>query len=128
MDAFLFEWIAVCTVMALAVISPGPDFVVAVRHGIIYSRRTGLFTALGFGLGALIHVTYCMIGIAAIIASSITAFNIIKIAGAAFLIFIGIKALRSKGFKNTKQLRDLKQNATTSPRPKPSKSGSSPIS
>ena len=108
MEAFLFEWIAICTVMLLGVISPGPDFVVAVRHGVIYSRRTGLLTALGFGLGVLIHVAYCMLGIAAIIASSITAFNVIKIAGAAFLIFIGYKALRSKGFNDPSAFKGLK--------------------
>ena len=112
MEAFLFEWIAVCTVMFLGVISPGPDFVVAVRHGVIYSRRTGLFTALGFGLGVLIHVAYCILGIAAIIASSITAFNIIKIAGTAFLIFIGYKALRSKGFDNPSAFKGLKERRT----------------
>lgn len=107
MEAYLLEWTAICTVMFFALISPGPDFVIAVRHGVIYSRRTGFFTALGFGLGVLVHVAYCIIGIAALIASSITAFNIIKIAGAAFLIFIGYKALRSKGFEDKSQLQGL---------------------
>lgn len=78
-------------------ISPGPDFVMAVRNSIVYSRRAGIFTALGFGLGVLVHVTYTIFGISAVIAKSILLFNVIKWAGAAYLVYIGFQALRSKG-------------------------------
>lgn len=101
---FWVEWILVCSLMFAAVISPGPDFVMAVRHALIYSRKTGFYTALGFGLGVLIHVAYCIIGIAALIASSVTVFNIIKYIGAAFLVYMGIKALRSKGFETDQNI------------------------
>ncbi len=69
----------------------------AVRNSIVYSRRAGIFTAIGFGLGVLVHVTYTIFGISAIIAKSILLFNIIKWAGAVYLVYIGIQALRSKG-------------------------------
>ncbi|HAX91084.1 MAG TPA: hypothetical protein DCY07_02610 [Rhodospirillaceae bacterium] len=84
-------------VFSLAVISPGPDFVVAVRNSVAHSRRAGLFTALGFGLSILVHVSYTVAGIAALIAQSILLFNVIKYAGAAYLIYLGIQALRSRG-------------------------------
>jgi len=109
MEGYLFEWFAVCSIMLMAIMSPGPDFVMAVRQSLLYSRRTGVLTALGFALGVIIHVTYSILGIAALIASSITLFNIMKIAGAAFLIFIGWKALTSKGFENNKKLKDIHQ-------------------
>lgn len=84
-------------VFGLAVISPGPDFVMVVKNSMIHSRRSGIFTSLGFGVAILIHVTYTVLGLAAVIAQSIMLFNIIKLAGAAYLIFIGIKAILSRG-------------------------------
>jgi len=97
MDLYLTQWLTLIAVFFLAVLSPGPDFVMAVRNSVIYSRRAGLWTALGFGLGVLVHVTYTIFGISAIIAQSILVFNIIKWAGALYLIYFGFMALRSKG-------------------------------
>lgn len=94
---YLLQWVALAGIFFLALMSPGPDFVVAVRNSIVHSRRIGIFTALGFALGVLIHIAYAVIGIAAIISQSILLFNIIKYAGAAYLIYLGFQALRSKG-------------------------------
>lgn len=94
---YFLHWLTLTALFSLATISPGPDFVLAVRNSIVYSRRTGLFTALGFGLGILVHVSYTVLGIAAIISRSILLFNAIKLAGAAYLIYIGVNALRSRG-------------------------------
>lgn len=96
-SVFLMQWLTLVAVFSLAVVSPGPDFVMAVRNSVLHSRRAGLFTALGFGCGVLIHVTYTVLGIAALIAQSILVFNILKFAGAAYLIWIGLQAIRSKG-------------------------------
>lgn len=85
--------------MIVAAVAPGPDFVMAIRNSLMYSRKAGVFTAIGFGLGVCVHAAYCMLGIAALIAGSITLFNIIKYLGAAYLIYVGVKALRSQGFK-----------------------------
>ncbi len=79
----------------LAVISPGPDFVVALRNSLQYSRKTGIWTALGFALGVMVHVTYCVAGIALVIAQSPTLFNVIKIVGGFYLVYIGIQAFRA---------------------------------
>jgi len=80
----------------LAVISPGPDFVVAIRNSLTYSRKTGVWTAVGFGLGITIHVFYCIAGLGIIISKSIIIFNVIKYLGAAYLIYIGIKSFIAK--------------------------------
>lgn len=97
LSLYLTQWLTLIVVFSLAVISPGPDFVVAVRNSVVHSRRAGLFTALGFGLAILIHVTYTVAGIATVIAQSILLFNVIKYAGAAYLIYLGVQALRSRG-------------------------------
>ena len=83
----------------LAVISPGPDFVMITRNSLIYSRRTGIYSAIGLGLGILVHVTYSLVGIGLLISKSILLFNTIKLLGAAYLIYIGYKSLTSKSSK-----------------------------
>lgn len=81
----------------LAVMSPGPDFVITVKNSIRYSRRSGIFTSLGIGLGICIHLSYCAAGIGFIISKSIVLFSIIKLLGAGYLIFIGISSILAKG-------------------------------
>jgi len=80
----------------LGLISPGPDFIVAVKNSLTYSRKTGIWTAVGFGLGITVHIFYSLAGLALIISKSILLFNIIKYAGAAYLIYIGLKSFFSK--------------------------------
>lgn len=88
--------LTVAVVHLLAVISPGPDFVMVTRNSLIYSRKTGIFSAIGLGLGVIVHVTYSLLGIALIISQSIILFNIIKLLGAGYLIYIGVRSLISK--------------------------------
>jgi RhtB (resistance to homoserine/threonine) family protein len=83
----------------LAVISPGPDFIMACRNSLTYSRKTGIWTAVGFGLGIAVHIVYSLAGLALIISKSILLFNAIKFLGAAYLIYIGLKSVLSKSSK-----------------------------
>ncbi len=80
----------------LAVISPGPDFIMCVRNALTYSRKTGIYTAIGFGAGISVHIFYCLAGLAFVIAKSILLFNTIKLLGAAYLIYIGAKSIFAK--------------------------------
>lgn len=95
---FFFNWLMIASLVLLACMSPGPDFIMTVRNSLTYSRRAGIWTAMGFGFAEIIHVSYCIIGIGALIAQSILLFNLLKYAGAAYLLYIGFQALRSKGF------------------------------
>ena len=83
----------------LAVISPGPDFIMITRNSLLYSKRAGVYSAIGLGLGILVHITYSLIGIGVLISKSILLFNFIKYIGAAYLIYIGYKSLTSKSSK-----------------------------
>lgn len=80
-----------------AAMSPGPDFVMAVKNSLTYSRRTGIFTGIGIGLGISIHILYCAAGVGYIISKSIIVFNVIKYLGAAYLIYMGVMSILSKG-------------------------------
>ena len=90
--------LTVALVHLLAVISPGPDFIMVTRNSLVYSRKTGIYCAIGLGLGILVHVTYSLVGIGILIAQSVVLFNVIKYLGAAYLIYIGYKSLNSKSF------------------------------
>lgn len=98
MDAFFTNWLLLVAVFFVALISPGPDFVMAVRNSVLHSRKAGIFTALGFALGVVVHVTYCLAGLAFLISQSVVVFNVIKVVGALYLFYVGYQALRSKGF------------------------------
>ena len=89
----------VAIIHLLAVVSPGPDFVIAVRNTLTYSRRTGIWTAVGFGAGIGVHIAYSLAGLALIISQSIMLFTAIKLLGAGYLIYIGIMSIRSSSTK-----------------------------
>lgn len=87
--------ISVVGIHLLAVMSPGPDFIMLVRNALTYSRKTGYFTAIGFGLGIGIHVLYSVFGLGLIISQSPLIYDAIKYIGAAYLAYIGIMSFRS---------------------------------
>ncbi|MED5606689.1 LysE family transporter [Pseudomonas sp. JH-2] len=90
------EFLTVALIHLLAVASPGPDFAVVVRESVTHGRRAGTWTALGVGCAISIHVTYSLLGIGLIVSQSIMLFNTLKWLAAAYLFYIGIKALRAK--------------------------------
>lgn len=93
---FFFKWMVMASVQLAATMSPGPAFVVSVRNALVYDRRAGILTAVGLALGVGAHVVFVLLGIAFIIAQSVYLYAVIKYAGAAYLIYIGIKSLRAR--------------------------------
>ncbi|MBX2865807.1 MAG: LysE family transporter [Leptolyngbyaceae cyanobacterium MAG.088] len=102
---FWAGWLTVFVVGLVAVVTPGPDFALTLRSSLAYSRRAGVYTAVGIGLGNTIHATYCLVGIGAIISQSILLFNALKLLGAAYLIYLGLKSLQAQPIK-TESLHD----------------------
>ncbi|MEU6671433.1 LysE family transporter [Streptomyces sp. NPDC046727] len=91
------EMLAVTVITVLAVIAPGADFAMIVRNSYLYGRRTGLLAATGVAAGVLVHVTYTMLGVGLLIASSTFLFTVIKLIGAAYLVYIGVRTFRTRG-------------------------------
>ncbi|MFG3493980.1 LysE family transporter [Streptomyces sp. NPDC047928] len=85
------EVIAVAVITVLAVISPGADFAMTVRNSYLYGRTTGLLAAVGVAAGVLVHVAYTMLGVGLLIAANTALFTAIKLAGAAYLVYIGLR-------------------------------------
>ena len=90
------EFFAVAVAHLLAVASPGPDFAIVLKQSITHGRRTALWTSIGVGTAILIHVTYSVLGLGLLIRSSVLWFTVVKYAGAAYIAWLGIQALRSK--------------------------------
>lgn len=86
--------LAVFSLAALALLAvPGPSVLYIVTQSIRDGRRAGLVSMLGIQTGALVHVTAAALGLSALLASSATAFDAVKYAGAAYLVFIGVRRL-----------------------------------
>ena len=82
---------------ALLTIAPGPDIVYVLTRGIAQGRRAGFAAALGFATGVIFHTALAALGIAALIRSSEFAFSLVRYAGAAYLVYLGIRTLMSRG-------------------------------
>jgi threonine/homoserine/homoserine lactone efflux protein len=82
--------------MALT-ISPGPDNIFVMTQGITRGRKAAIVTALGMCSGITVHTIAAAFGISAIFYSSAVAFNMVKYAGAGYLLFLAFKAVGSSG-------------------------------
>ncbi len=79
----------------LAAASPGPDFAYVTRQSLVHGRSAGLYASLGIALGLSIHLVYSAAGLAAVIAHSAHWMTAIRIAGGAYLLWLGVQGLRS---------------------------------
>src|SRR3954453_18486391 len=79
------------------VLLPGPALIFIVTRGVVHGRRGGLISTLGVETGNVLQVLAATAGLAAIVASSAEAFSVIKYVGAAYLVFLGIRALTGSG-------------------------------
>jgi threonine/homoserine/homoserine lactone efflux protein len=77
-------------------LTPGPDTMYILARSIAQGRRAGVMSALGIGSGLLIHTLLAAYGLSVILAASAWAFAAVKTAGAVYLIYLGLKALRKK--------------------------------
>jgi threonine/homoserine/homoserine lactone efflux protein len=82
--------------MALMVMAPGPDFMNVVGQSLRGNLRTGVMSAVGVGAGLCVHVSAAILGLSAILLSSAFAYETVRWLGAAYLIYLGIRALLSR--------------------------------
>ncbi|MDJ1466485.1 LysE family translocator [Cytophagaceae bacterium DM2B3-1] len=82
-------------------ITPGSDTIYILGRSISQGKQAGIVSALGIATGTLVHTIFAAIGLSVILAQSAMAFTIVKYAGAAYLIFLGVKALLSKSATNS---------------------------
>jgi threonine/homoserine/homoserine lactone efflux protein len=81
----------------LLLLTPGPAVLYIVGRSVEQGRLAGVVSVLGITTGTLVHVIAAVVGLSALIASSVLAFSIVKYAGAAYLIYIGVRRLLRRG-------------------------------
>ncbi|WP_150692707.1 LysE family translocator [Pseudomonas fluorescens] len=87
------ELFVMIAITMLAVISPGPDFAMVTRYSYAFGRQSGLMAALGIACGVQVHVFYTVFGVAVIITQSPLLFMAMKLLGAGYLVYLGIKSI-----------------------------------
>lgn len=91
------QFIGFLSAALLITISPGPDNLMVLSVGVSRGRRQGMVFGIGCALGCLSHTVLAALGVSALIAASPAAFGALKIIGGAYLVWLGIGALRSRG-------------------------------
>lgn len=77
-------------------LTPGPDVLYVVTHALRGGVRAGVAAALGITAGCFVHIVAAAVGVSALIAASATAFNVLKWAGAAYLVVVGLRMLLAR--------------------------------
>nr|WP_315496356.1 LysE family translocator [uncultured Rhodoferax sp.] len=77
-------------------LTPGPDVLYIVTHALRRGARAGMVAALGITAGCFVHIFAAAVGVSALMAASATAFTVLKWAGAAYLVYVGLRLLLSK--------------------------------
>ncbi len=93
-DASTFA-LFVAAALALLLV-PGPAVFYVVARSVEGGRATGLVSVLGVELGTLVHVVFAAVGLSAVLASSATAFSVVKWLGAAYLVYLGLQHLLAR--------------------------------
>lgn len=91
----MYEFLSITGLILLVAMAPGADFAIVTRNALKYSRKTAYLTSLGIGGSLIVHSVYSVMGLGVVISQSLLAFRIIKYAGAAYLIYLGIRSLFS---------------------------------
>jgi threonine/homoserine/homoserine lactone efflux protein len=94
-DFVLF--LAAASVLA---ITPGPGIFYVLGRSLAGGRREGIFSAFGTFLGGFVHVFGAALGVSAVLAASAFAFDVVRYAGAAYLVYLGIRMIRTRNVEN----------------------------
>ncbi|QNF25080.1 LysE family translocator [Aeromonas hydrophila] len=95
----LTSWLALAAICVMGAISPGPSLALIIRNTVQGGQGHGVATALGHGLGVGIYALITALGLAILITQTPLLFDVIRYGGAAFLAWLGVKALLAKPAK-----------------------------
>jgi threonine/homoserine/homoserine lactone efflux protein len=91
------QWLSLVSILLLGVMSPGPSVAVVISSTLKGGSRAGYLTACFHGIGITLYAVLTVAGLAVLLAGAPLAFLLMQIAGGLYLIWLGIKSLRSKG-------------------------------
>jgi threonine/homoserine/homoserine lactone efflux protein len=99
--------IVFCATVMPLIFTPGPDVIYITTRGFAQGRQAALISTLGICTGYVLHTLLAVLGLTALVYTSETLFSVVRYAGAAYLLYLGIKAIRSKSqieFKGDQRL------------------------
>ncbi|MBA8899877.1 LysE family transporter [Phyllobacterium sp. P30BS-XVII] len=99
MSHYMYEFLGLMAVFSIMIVSPGADFAIVVRQSIVHGRRSAIMTSFGIGASLLFHISYTILGLGLLVSKSLFLFGMLKWAGAAYLFYLGVKALRAPGME-----------------------------
>lgn len=108
------EFFTIAIAHLFAVASPGPDFAVVLRQSVRGGTRVGVWTSLGVGSAILLHVAYCLLGVALMLSQSPVLFNAMKLIAAAYLFFLGVQSIRESLAEEQNKREPLQEAAVAS--------------
>jgi threonine/homoserine/homoserine lactone efflux protein len=91
------QWLAFLVASILFIQVPGPSLLFTIGRALTVGRREALLSVVGNGIGVTVQVLLVAVGLGAVVAASATAYTVIKVAGAAYVIWLGIQAIRHRG-------------------------------
>ncbi len=92
----LTAWLSLATICILGAMTPGPSLAMVLKHTVSGGRINGLVTSITHGLGVSLYAILTVLGMAVLIKETPWLFNMIKYAGAAFLLWLAFKAFTAK--------------------------------
>ncbi|HEX6055569.1 MAG TPA: LysE family translocator, partial [Intrasporangium sp.] len=90
------QWIAFLVASILFIQVPGPSLLFTIGRALTVGRREALLSVVGNGLGITTQVMLVSLGLGAVVSASATAYSVIKVAGAAYVVWLGIQAIRDR--------------------------------
>ncbi|MCS5718947.1 LysE family translocator [Herbiconiux sp. CPCC 205763] len=90
------NWLAFALTALVIILIPGPSVLFVIGRSLAFGRRGGLLSVLGNALGVLPQVVAVAVGVGVIVAQSVVAFTIVKLVGAAYLVYLGVQAIRHR--------------------------------
>ena len=87
--------LAFAGIAALVTVTPGSDTMLVIRSALVRGRGAGLATVLGVCAGVFVHATASALGLSAVLVRAARAFDVVKAAGAIYLVFLGVQSIRS---------------------------------
>ena len=99
MSQYAIEFAGLMAVFSIFIVAPGADFAIVLRQAIVHGRRAAILTSFGIGSSLLFHISYTILGLGLIVSKSLLLFGLLKWAGAAYLVWLGIQSWRAEPFR-----------------------------
>lgn len=100
----LTAWLSLALICILGAMTPGQSFIIILRHAMAGGRMNGLVASLGHGLGVMLYAIATVVGLAVLIQQTPWLFDAIRYLGAAFLVWLGVQALRSHSYQTIESM------------------------